>query len=142
MEKISPSYWLLLLALLLLWHIWDGSWYRFMGAGEQMATLAEQGSSHPTVVTSVIVGILLIWSLYGLSGAKVIGKLPFVRIVLVLVSTVLLMRAAAFYWLMPMFPENSLLFWWVSSGICLIFGLLYAIGLYQSWEQLGSKQAD
>lgn len=52
------------------------------------------------------------------------------------------MRAAVIYWLMPMFPKNSLLFWWVSSGICLIFGLLYAIGLYQSWEQLGRKQAD
>jgi hypothetical protein len=26
------------------------------------------------------------------------------------------------------FPENSTTFWYLSSGICLVLGLLYAVG--------------
>ncbi len=40
------------------------SWYRFFGAGEQMALLSEQGSIQPTLITSVIVLVLSIWSMY------------------------------------------------------------------------------
>jgi len=39
-------------------------WYRFFGAGEQMAVLAEQGSIQPTMITSSIVLVLSVWSLY------------------------------------------------------------------------------
>lgn len=34
-------------------------WYRFFGAGEQMALLAERGSIQPTLITSGIVLVLL-----------------------------------------------------------------------------------
>ena len=44
--------------------IFGGSWYRFFGAGEQMAVLSERGSVEPTVITSVIVLIFSIWALY------------------------------------------------------------------------------
>ena len=53
-----------------------GPWYRAMGAGEQMAQLAESGSSRPTVVTVFIACVLLVWSLYALSGAGVVRS-PF-----------------------------------------------------------------
>jgi hypothetical protein len=36
--------------------------------------------------------------------------------------------------LKPVFPENSNLFWWVSSGICGFIGLLYAYGALLSWR--------
>ena len=119
--------------------VFGADWYRFFGAGEQMALLAEQGDMYPTVVTSIIVIILMIWSLYGLSGAKVIAQLPLMRIALMLISAIFLFRALSFYWLMPMFPENSLSFWLVSSAICLTIGLLYAVGTYQIWSELGRK---
>ncbi len=35
--------------------IFGGDWYRFFGAGEQMAKMAEDGHWYPTVVTSIIV---------------------------------------------------------------------------------------
>ncbi len=44
-------------------------WYRFFGAGEQMAILAEQGSIQPTIITTGIVLVvtllmsLLLWGL-------------------------------------------------------------------------------
>jgi hypothetical protein len=112
-----------------------GDWYRFFGAGEQMASMAEAGHWYPTVMT-------LIWSLYALSGAKVIGRLPLLRLGLLVISLIYLVRGMTFVFLMPMFPENSLTFWFVSSGICLTIGLLYAVGTYQSWSRLSVKMAN
>ena len=72
-----------------------GSWYRFFGAGEQMALLSEQGSIQPTLITSVIVLILSTWSLYAFSAAGVIFKLPFIRLALVLITFIHLVRGVA-----------------------------------------------
>lgn len=116
-----------------------GDWYRFFGAGEQMASMAEAGHWYPTVATLIIVLILSVWSLYGLSGAKVIGRLPLLRLGLLIISLIYLVRGVAFVVLMPMFPENSLTFWFVSSGICLSIGMLYAVGTYRSWPQLSGE---
>jgi len=116
--------------------IFGGDWYRFFGAGEQMAVLSEQGHWYPTVITSGLVLILFIWSLYGLSGAKVIIRMPLLRLGLVVISLIYLLRAIAFIFLMPLFPENSILFWSVSSGVCLFIGGLYSIGTYQNWLKI------
>lgn len=121
--------------------IFGGDWYRFFGAGEQMAKMAEAGDSHPTIVTSVLVLILSIWSVYGLSGARLITKLPLLRTALVLISLIYVLRGVLFVALMPMFPENSITFWLVSSAICLGIGMLYSIGTYQSWSKLSVKYA-
>ncbi|HSC68180.1 MAG TPA: hypothetical protein VLC79_10840 [Cellvibrio sp.] len=102
-----------------------------------MALMAEAGHIYPAVVTSIIVVILTIWSLYALSGAGVIRKLPLLRTGLCLIAGIYILRALAFIPLMPMFPENSLTFWLVSSGTCLVFGLLYAVGTKQVWAYLG-----
>lgn len=121
--------------------IFGADWYRFFGAGEQMAQMAEAGDWYPAVVTSVIVIFLAIWSLYALSGAGVIRRLPLLRLALCLIAGIFLIRGISFVMLMPMFPENSLTFWLVSSGICLMIGILYAVGTYQRWAELGGKHA-
>lgn len=116
--------------------VFGGEWYRFFGAGEQMALLAEEGHWYPTAVTSVIVVILCLWSLYALSGAQVIMRLPFLRLGLVVITVIYLMRGLGFIFLMPHFPENGLTFWLVSSGICLFLGVMYLIGTFQKWSEL------
>ncbi len=121
--------------------IFGGDWYRFFGAGEQMAQMAEAGHIYPTMVTLVISTLLTIWSLYALSGAGVILRLPLLRLGLCLIAAIYLMRGIAFIPLMPMFPGNSLTFWVVSSTICFVFGLLYALGIRQSWAYLDKKHA-
>lgn len=103
--------------------------YRLMGAGERMARAAAAGKIRPTLITLAIAGVLLVWALYAFSGAGVVRSLPFTRVALLLISTVFLARAVAFPLLRPVFPENSNTFWRVSSGICLVLGLLYAVGL-------------
>lgn len=119
--------------------IFGGDWYRFFGAGEQMARMAEAGHWYPTVLTSGIVVVLTIWSLYGLSGAGVIKRLPFLRLVLCLIAGIFLMRSMFFIAILPMFPGNSLTFWLVSSSICLVIGILYAVGTYQRWPELSCR---
>ena len=120
--------------------IFGGDWYRFFGAGEQMAQMAEAGHDYPTMVTSIIVALLTIWSLYALSGAGIIVRLPLLRLGLCVIAAIYLLRAFAFIPLMPMFPENSITFWIISSAICFLFGLMYALGIKQSWAYLGKQE--
>ena len=119
--------------------IFGGDWYRFFGAGEQMASLADNGDWYPTIVTSVIVLVLTLWALYGLSGAKVIPKLPSLKLGLLVISFIYVICGLAFVVIMPMFPENSLTFWIVSSSICLGIGALYSVGTFQNWSTLRGK---
>lgn len=121
--------------------IFGADWYRFFGAGEQMAQMAEAGHWYPAVVTSVIVIFLVIWSLYALSAAGVIRRFPLLRLALCLIAGIFLIRGISFVVLMPMFPENSVMFWLVSSGICLFIGILYAVGTYQCWVELSNRSA-
>ncbi|MEO6688338.1 MAG: hypothetical protein ABIS07_04295, partial [Dokdonella sp.] len=110
--------------------------YRFMGAGERMARAAEAGRARPTWVTVAISGVLLIWAAYALSAAGVIGRLPLSRVVLPAICAVYLGRAIAFPWLKRAFPENSRTFWWISSGICLVIGLVHLCGVVSVWHTL------
>ena len=108
--------------------------YRVMGAGERMARAVEQGKLRPTLVTLAIAGVLLVWAAYALGGAGVIPLLPFSSIVLPCICAVYLGRALGFPLLRSTFPENSLKFWLLSSGICLVIGLLYLCVIVYTWQ--------
>ncbi|TQF71051.1 hypothetical protein [Pseudoalteromonas luteoviolacea] len=116
--------------------IFGPDWYRFLGAGEQMASMAEAGHIEPTIVTSIIALVLMVWGLYGLSAAGIVFRLPLQKLALGLISGVLIFRALAFPVLMPSFPENSLSFWIISSLICLVMGASFAIG---TWTLIKSE---
>ena len=111
-------------------------WYRFFGAGEQMAVLAEQGSIQPTLITSGIVLVLSIWSLYAFSAAGIILRLPLVRIVLILITVIYLVRGIAGFFFVSSPLGRSPEFWLWSSSICLCFGIIHLIGLKQQWTSL------
>ena len=114
-------------------------WYRLLGAGEQMAQLAEQGSTYPTYVTLAISLIIAIWGLYALSGAGAILKLPLLKTALVLISAVYLIRGIAglvipFLTTSQIIHQNSIQFWIISSIICCIYGLFYLFGTLKLWR--------
>jgi hypothetical protein len=127
-------------AIVALLHIgciyFGATWYRFMGAGEGMATLAERGSIQPTIITSFIVLVFSIWAAYAISGAGVIFQLPLLRWVLSAITAVYLLRGVAgfFFYSNPLgrTPE----FWLWSSAICLTLGLVHLYGLKQVWAQI------
>lgn len=110
--------------------------YRFVGAGEKMAQMAQAGKMEPTLVTLAISGVLFTWAGYALSGAGVIGRLPLLKLALSAICAVYLFRAVAFPLLKKSFPGNSQTFWLVSSGICLLLGILHLYGLVTRWSAL------
>jgi len=111
-------------------------WYRFFGAGEQMAVLAERGSIQPTLITSGIVLVLSIWSIYAFSAAGVIVRLPLLRLALILITSIYLVRGVVGFFLVSSPMGRSPEFWVWSSLICLSFGIIHLIGLKQQWANL------
>jgi hypothetical protein len=110
--------------------------YRFMGAGERMASAVEAGQLRPTLVTLAVAGVLFAWAVFALSGAGVVGPLPLTKFALVAISIVYLGRAVAFPLIKSSFPGNSNTFWLVSSGICGFIGLVHAYGTVSLWRTL------
>ena len=134
----------ILSALASLLHIgciyFGASWYRFFGAGEHMAKLAEQGSLKPTMITAGIVIVLAIWSLFAFSAAGLIIKLPLMRLALITITAVYLLRCSGGIFIaatsVPTAIGNSNEFWLWSSAICLTFGVVHLIGVKQQWASL------
>lgn len=110
--------------------------YRLLGAGESMARAAQAGKLEPTLLTLAIAAVLLLWAGYALGGAGVIDQLPMSKLVLPAICALYLGRAVAFPLLKSRFPENSQTFWLLSSGICLVIGLVHVYGLVSVWHTL------
>ncbi len=110
-------------------------WYRFFGAGEGMARLAESGSIYPTLITGVIALILAIWALYAFSGAKIVIQLPFLKSVMVGISMIYIIRGVfgipiVIYIDRPYLNEleGKMMFMIFSSIFSLVCGLFYLTG--------------
>ncbi len=111
-------------------------WYRFFGAGEGMARAAEAGRLYPAIVTTWIALVLAAWSAYALSGAGLLQRLPLLRPALALITLVYLLRGLAILPLVSLARANSTPFLVWSSLICLVYGLVHAIGLMQVWKTI------
>lgn len=114
--------------------------YRYFGAGERMAQLAEQGSATPAVITLGLAMVFLAWSAYAFSGAGVLRRLPLLRTVLIAIGVIYtargLLLGPQMVWHLSghqaAVPEKQLVF----SGVALITGLAYLIGTRESWTSL------
>lgn len=117
--------------------VFGAPWYRFFGAGERMVRMAEAGNLRASLITAGIVVVLALWSLYALSGAGLIPRLPLVRVALCAITGVLLLRGVAGFALAAAPPdERSVTFWVVSSLICLALGGVYLMGTLRAWPSL------
>jgi hypothetical protein len=101
-----------------------------------MVRAVEAGKLQPALVTLAIAAVLGVWAAYAWAGAGVLAHLPLTKLALVAITAVYLGRAVAFPLLKPFFPANSQVFWWVSSGICLVMGLLHLWGVIALWPLL------
>jgi putative oxidoreductase len=115
-------------------------WYRFFGAGEGMATLAERGSPRPAIITSAIAFVLFLWGLYALSAAGLFIKLPLLTLGVVLITAIYLLRGIAgiYFALNPSLAVAQVQttnFWWWSSIICMFYGAVHLVGLYHYWQK-------
>lgn len=112
------------------------AWYRFFGAGESMARLAERGAFRPTLITLFIALILAIWAAYGFAGAGILPPLPLLRLGLTVIAVIYLLRGSYLFWLLITQPKAVTPFWIWSSVVVLIYGANYALGAWRVWPRL------
>lgn len=113
--------------------------YRYFGAGEEMARQAERGSPIPALLTGVITLVFVLFALYAFSGAGLVGRLPLLRLGLLMVGVVYTLRGLLlgpqviwFLGLPGRVPTRQLVF----SGVSLVIGLSYLIGVHGAWNRL------
>ena len=114
-------------------------WYRFVGAGEEMARLAEQGSLRPTLITLAIAALLAVWSAYAFAGAGLLRRLPLMRTALVAITAVYLLRGLLLVPLAALRPDLVTPFDVWSSLIVLVYGLTHAFGTARAWPLLSTR---
>ena len=115
-------------------------WYRFFGAGEQMARMAERGSATPTLITLGIAAILSIWAAYAFSATGLIRPLPLIRTALVAISAIYLLRGLFLIPALAAGPERMDAFAVCSSAIVLVYGLCYGVGTWRAWPSLSQRR--
>lgn len=111
-------------------------WYRFFGAGEDMAKMAEQGMIRPAIITMGIALVLAVWAYFAFAGAGLVWMPPLLRTGLIAISAVYLLRGLVLLPMLIFVPDkvNSFAVW--SSIIVLIYGLFYAVGTWKTWPDL------
>jgi hypothetical protein len=115
--------------------------YRYFGAGEAMARLAEQGSPTPSVITTGLALLFAVWAAYAFSGAGALRRLPLLRTGLVSIGVIYTLRGLLFgpqlVWFLSGYraavPPRQLAF----SAVALLTGLAYLVGTRQAWGRLG-----
>ena len=80
-------------------------WYRFFGAGEGMARMAEQGQARPALFAIGIAVLLAAAAAYAFAGAGLIPRLPLMRSALLAISLVYLLRGLGGWALLALRPD-------------------------------------
>jgi hypothetical protein len=114
-------------------------WYRFVGAGEGMAQMAERGSLTPHLITLGIVVVLAIWAAYAFAGAGLLRRLPLMRTALVGITALYLLRGLSLLPLLVLKPALVDHFTLWSSIIVLAYGITYAVGTWHAWPGLTTR---
>jgi hypothetical protein len=118
-------------------------WYAFFGAPNRLVQMARAGNLRAPISCLVIAAILFAFAAYAFSAAGSIRRLPFLRTVLVLVASVLIVRGVVFIPLALWRPAALAsvcncrgvdAFIVVTSSICLTMGFGYAIGARNVWR--------
>jgi hypothetical protein len=114
-------------------------WYRFFGAGEQMAQMAERGSPVPALVTLAIAAVLAVWAAYAFAGAGLIRRLPLMRVALVTITAIYSLRGVLIVPLLFNPVATDFDIW--SSLIVLGYGIVHLVGTLRAWPALSQKEA-
>ena len=117
-------------AILHIYVIAKGPWaYRFFGAGEGLATLAEQGSWIPTLLTSGIAIVFFVFSAYYFAAAGWLPQLPLFKVGLIGIAALYTLRGAVVIPAIVVGMKLSPFDWW-SSLLSLAIGLLHCAGAW------------
>lgn len=103
--------------------------YRFFGAGEKLASLAEQGSWLPALLTGGITVVFLVFAAYYVAAAGWISELPMMRAGMVLIAAIYSLRGAI---VLPalLFRMNISRFDLWSSLVSLAIGFVHCLATW------------
>ncbi|GAB4191808.1 MAG: hypothetical protein Tsb002_20940 [Wenzhouxiangellaceae bacterium] len=110
-------------------------WYRFFGAGERMALMAENGSLYPALVTGAIALLFAGWAALAFAADRM-GESILIKAGLIAVTAIFLLRGLLGFavigwaqqpWLLEL--QARPMFLMVSSLVCLLIGLVLAAGV-------------
>jgi hypothetical protein len=123
------------IAALHIYIIFDGApSYRHFGAGEWMATQAEQGSLIPAVITWGVTAVFFCFALYNLVAANAVAlPLPWLFYGLVAVAAIYILRGSVVI-TFPFMSNKITAFEKGSSYIALAIGILQAAGTYLYYQ--------
>ena len=103
------------------------AWYRFFGAGERMARMAERRHPWPTVVTLAIASGLCVFGAYAMTAGGHFPTLPLAREALMAITAIYALRAAVPLLLAPLMASMRTRFMIVSSLICGVYALAHGM---------------
>ncbi len=115
------------------------AWYRFFGAGEGMARMAERGDIRAALITLGIASVLAVWAAYAFAGTGLLPRLPLMRTALVLITTIYLLRGLILFPTLVFKPALVTPFVVWSSLIVLTYGIVYAVGTWRAWAALSVR---
>jgi hypothetical protein len=108
----------------------------FLGAPPYIVRSIEEGTSDAPVTIAVIVAVLAVFAAYAFSGAGLLPRLPFLRVVLSLVGLLFILRGLLIF-VQLQSANFSVTFDVVHLGlsvVVLVLGVLYAIGAWRLWR--------
>ena len=107
-------------------------WYRFFGAGEKLALMAERGSWWPGILTALIAAVLSVWGMYFMSlGGQLYGvELPWLQSVSVAIAGVYVVRGLYPFLLFPWVAFFRTRFMVVTSLICIVYAIVHVWALF------------
>ncbi|MES9851014.1 MAG: hypothetical protein ABW170_04195 [Candidatus Thiodiazotropha sp. L084R] len=108
--------------------IGGADWYRYFGAGEELAQLSEQGSLLPAAITMFIASIFIVWAIFAFSGAGLVRRLPWIKPALIVITFIYLARGLGIIPLMFLSPDILDNFLVVTSIISAAVGSLHFWG--------------
>ena len=105
------------------------AWYRFFGAGEAMARMAERRHPWPTLVTLAIATALSLFGAYAMTAGDHFPSLPMPQAALTAITAIYAVRALVPLMLAPVMASMRTRFMIVSSLICGVYALAHGMAL-------------
>ena len=100
-------------------------WYRFFGAGEDMARMAERGHPWPTILTLLIAIGLTLFGAYAMTAGGHFDQLPGSTQVLWGITALFTLRGGLPFLLAPFVPLMRSPFALWSSAICMLYAMAH-----------------
>ena len=105
------------------------AWYRFFGAGESMARMAERRHPWPTAVTVAIAAALSMFGAYAMTAGGHFPTLPLPQEALMAITAIYAVRALVPLLLCSVIASMRTRFMIVSSLICGVYALTHGMTL-------------